>query len=80
VDVLVGPTENKPHNHSLEGLMGISLTYKPLFLDKKRLIRGLLVEFIISSSNQTPVKQYYHRNGLPNFFELSDMVRCHILE
>jgi hypothetical protein len=52
-DVLVGSTENKSHKYPLEGLMGlmgISLTYNPLYLDKKRLIRSLLVGFIISPS------------------------------
>jgi hypothetical protein len=49
----VGPTENKPHKHPLEGLMGlmgISLTYKSSCLDKKRVIRSLLVGLILSPS------------------------------
>jgi hypothetical protein len=52
----VGPIENKPHKHPLEGLMGISLTYKSLCLDKKWLIRGLLVGLITSPSKpNTPL-------------------------
>jgi hypothetical protein len=52
----MGLTENKPHKHLLEGLIGISITYRPSYLDKKRLIRGLTLGFIINSSKpNTPL-------------------------
>jgi hypothetical protein len=56
----VGPTKNKLHKHPLEGLMGligINLTYKSSYLDKKRLIKGLLVGLVISLSSQNTPKK-----------------------